>query len=79
METVEIRCPVGPRKLLSKLLVRGDQPTIVAGNLIEFSCEDCRRILRKRGEAVAHVLHRYDLAGELIETVKVKPSAVDIT
>ena len=70
METVELRCPVGPRKLLSKLLVSGKQPDNVAGNLIEFSCEDCRRILRKRGVRVAHVLHRYDLAGELVETVK---------
>lgn len=71
METVEIRCPVGPRKLLSKLLVSGEQPTIVDGNLIEFSCEDCRRILRKHGERVSHVLHRYNLAGDLVETVKV--------
>lgn len=71
METVEVRCPVGPRKLLSKLLVQGDQPDIVDGNLIEFSCEDCRRILRKRGERVSHVLHRYNQAGDLVETVKV--------
>lgn len=71
MDEVEIRCPVGPRRLLSKLLVRGDQPTIVEGNLIEFSCEDCRRILRKRGEVVHRVLHRYNLAGDLVETKKV--------
>jgi hypothetical protein len=71
VETVEIRCPVGPRKLLSKLLVSGEQPEIVDGNLIEFSCEDCRRIHRKRGEFYAHVLHRYNLAGELVETKKI--------
>lgn len=69
MQTVEIRCPVGPRRLLSKLLVAGEKPHVVEGNLIEFACDDCKRTLRQQGRIVIRVLHRYDLAGELVETV----------
>jgi hypothetical protein len=69
METVEIRCPVGPRRLLSKLLVAGGKPTVVEGNLIEFACDDCKRTLRQQGRTIVRVLHRYDLTGELVETV----------
>lgn len=68
METVEIRCPVGPRRLLSKLLVAGERPKHVDGNLIEFSCDDCKKNLRRRGMTVVRVLHRYNLAGELVQT-----------
>ncbi len=71
MRTVEIRCPVGPQRLLSKLLLEGDRPHIVEGNLIEFACDDCKRSLRQRGEQVVRVLHRYNLAGDLVETVTV--------
>lgn len=73
METVEIRCPIGPRRLLSKLLVAGEQPKHVEGNLIEFSCEDCKRTLRKKQDpTIVRVLHRYDLAGTLVETLIVR-------
>lgn len=70
MPTVEIRCPVGPRRLLSKLLVRGEKPVVVEGNLIEFACDDCKKTLRQQQAGpVTRVLHRYNLAGELVETV----------
>lgn len=35
---------------------------------MEFACPDCRRALNRQ---VAQVLHRYDLAGGLVETVTV--------
>lgn len=68
MQTVEIRCPIGPKRLLSKLLVAGEKPRVTEGNLIEFACDDCKRTLRQQGNTVTRVLHRYDLAGELVET-----------
>lgn len=68
MASVEIRCPVGPRRLLSKLLLSGEQPVHTDGNLIEFTCDDCKRSLRRRGEPVFRVYHYYDLAGTLVET-----------
>jgi hypothetical protein len=67
---IEIRCPNSPRKLLAILLRDGEKPKIVDGNLIELLCKDCRRLLKKSGREVSRVLHRYDLAGELIETVE---------
>lgn len=79
VEEVEIRCPVPqplpgggckPGKLLMKLLVAGESPSFVhPDNLIELACEDCRKQLRRRGVNVKRVLHRYDLAGSLIETL----------
>lgn len=69
METVEIRCPVGPQRLLSKLRLSGERPVITGDNLIEFACDDCKRTIRRRGTPVYRVLHRYNLLGELVETV----------
>lgn len=68
METVEIRCPVGPKRLLSKLRLSGETPTITNDNLIEFSCDDCKRTLRKAGKKAFRVLHRFNLLGTLVET-----------
>lgn len=70
MTTVEIRCPVGPRRLFSKLLVSGEKPQVVEGNLIEFACDECKRTLRQQQTGqITRVLHRYNLAGELVETI----------
>lgn len=66
--TLEVRCPVGPRKLLAKLQLAGEQPAIVSGNLIEFSCRDCAREMRFDDSTVKTVLHRFDILGELIES-----------
>lgn len=68
-KVVEIRCPVGPKRLLSKLLLSGDRPHITSENLLEFACGDCRRSLRLEGVNVALVLHRYSLDGQLVESV----------
>lgn len=68
VETIEIRCPVGPQRLFSKVLRRGEKPT-VTDNLIEFACADCKLALQRKGERVKRILHRFDLAGELVESV----------
>ena len=67
--TVEIRCPVGPRRLLSKLRLQGKSLVITEGNLIEFSCDDCKRTMRKTEPEIHRVLHQYDLAGDLVQTI----------
>lgn len=69
---VELRCPVGPRRLFARMIQRGERPSYIhPDNLIEFSCYDCRRSYQREGRAVRRVLHRYNLAGELIETLTV--------
>lgn len=71
MITVELRCPEGFRRLFSKLLLSGDHPRVTSGNLLEFACSDCKKNLRDQGQPVRLVLHRFDLAGELVESVVV--------
>jgi len=76
---VEVRCPVPwvggsgrcrPGRLLFKLRLSGAVPSFVhPDNLIELQCEDCVYRLRRKGHQVKRVLHRYDLAGNLIETL----------
>lgn len=60
-DVADLRCPVNPSRLFARL--RG--PVIVEGNLIEVACRDCRRGRRVR------VLHRFDVLGNLVETVEV--------
>lgn len=67
MET-EIRCPIGPKRLFAKVISEGKRPHVTEVNLFEFSCDDCKRALRKRGEDIFRVLHRYDLGGEYVES-----------
>lgn len=79
VEEVEVRCPVPqqlpgsncvPGKLLLKLRLSGEIPSYVyPDNLIELVCEDCRNRLRRRGVRVRRVLHRFDFAGNLVETL----------
>lgn len=63
MSTVEVRCPVGPRKLFTKLKLGEETGGYLSSGLIEFSCRDCAKRLR-----VNRVFHRFDFLGELIET-----------
>lgn len=69
-DDAELRCPVpgnpdGMGKLLGKL--HGRPPRIVGLNLIELSCPYCAQ--RHPKQSRPRVLHRFNLAGELIETV----------
>jgi hypothetical protein len=72
-QTVELRCPVGPQRLLSKLRMSGIAPVYTDDNLIEFACSDCKRTLRNSGRTVLYVLHRYNFIGVLVETEVVEP------
>jgi len=68
MQIVELRCPVGPRRLLAKTVVAGGHPKIVDGNLVELSCDDCKKTMRREGKPVLRVLHRFNLIGDLVES-----------
>lgn len=69
METVDIRCPVDSRRLFMRLKLAGETPVVTADNLMEFSCDNCRKRLRQEGRFVTHVMHRYDFVGRVVETV----------
>ena len=60
----ELRCPVHPRRLFMRI----GGPRVVAGNLIEVACDDCRKDMRRNGAQVLRVLHRYNVLGDLVET-----------
>lgn len=69
---VELRCPIGPQRLLSKLVLARETPRIVPGNLIELACSDCKQTQRRRDPSVVRVLHRFNLVGELVESEVVR-------
>lgn len=68
-EKVELRCPYGPKALLAKVVQNGDQKSYVAGNLLELNCRDCAKKMREDDKGVARVLHRYNIVGEMVESV----------
>lgn len=72
MEEIEVRCPNAPNRLFMKLLQDGDRPHVTSQNLLEMACSDCKRQLRMRGRQVSRVLHRYDFAGEFVESEVVR-------
>ncbi len=68
MTTVEVRCPLGPRKLFTKLKLGEEFGKYLPNNLIEFTCSDCaKRIGRERQQRV-RVYHQFNFVGELICT-----------
>jgi hypothetical protein len=64
---VEVRCPVGPKKLFTKLKLGEEFAKYLPGNLIEFTCGDCAKRLRRETNNFYRVYHSFDFAGELIE------------
>lgn len=75
-ETVEVRCPVGPQKLFAKLKL-GEEfaRRVEPGNLMEFTCSDCTRRMRRELEnPLLRVFHQFNFLGELVRT-RVEPSA----
>ncbi len=69
---VEIRCPVGPGRLFTKLRLSGEPVRyVLPDNVIEMACSDCRRQLNRDGTCADLVLHRYNFLGDLVATVLV--------
>lgn len=73
MAAVDLRCPVGARKLLGRYRIEfpGIRVPVVPGNLMELYCRDCSRIAKNINSEILHLLHRFDLTGELVETAVV--------
>lgn len=70
LRVMDIRCPVGPKRLLARMRQEGHQPGFDPdANVVEFACSDCARGLRKAGRDVERVLHRYNFIGDLVESV----------
>jgi hypothetical protein len=66
---IEVRCPadpIGPGRLFAKLLKGDTAPVMVEGNLLQISCEDCRRVVGR--SKVKRVLHNFNFLGELVTT-----------
>lgn len=78
VEELDLRCPQGgphgdeTGKLLARLQLAGETTWVQPDNLIELACHDCRGRLRKQGRDVARVLHRFNMAGELVTTLVVE-------
>ncbi len=69
MIAIELRCPNNYSRLFAKVLVPGLALTIVEGNLVEFQCRECKRDLQPNWHSpLQAILHRYDIAGEFVET-----------
>lgn len=70
--TTDLRCDANPRRLFAKVQAGGDAPSYVDdGRLIEFSCRDCRQAIEETSGQKVRVLHRFNVIGELVETVEV--------
>jgi hypothetical protein len=66
--TVEVRCPVGPKKLFTKLKLGEEFGKYLPNNLIEFTCTDCAKTARRRQSDFVRVFHSFNFVGELIDT-----------
>ena len=65
MTTVDVRCPVNPRRLFMRLQRRDPDVRIdPSSNLIQVACRDCGRA------AGALVVHQFNLLGELVSPFK---------
>lgn len=52
----------------------GERPAYIdvkTRNLIEFTCKDCEKVERRADSGVVRVFHRFNFAGEFVETGKV--------
>lgn len=68
MNIVEVRCPVGPQKLFTKLKLGEEFGRYLPNNLIEFTCGDCARTLGRHDGNRYRVYHSFNFLGELIQT-----------
>lgn len=66
---VDLRCPIGPKALLAKVVRQNDHHRMTSTNLLELACRDCRRTEKLRDPQVLQVVHRFNVLGELVESV----------
>lgn len=74
VKSVDLRCPIGPKRLLAVVRQTEDYHGIVEGNLLELACRDCRNFTANaEGRKPQFVLHRFNVLGELVESEIVWP------
>lgn len=67
-DVVEVRCPVGPKRLFTKLKLGEEFGRYVSPeNLIEFTCSDCAK-QHNTADSRYWVYHRFNFLGELVST-----------
>lgn len=64
----DIRCPLGSRSLLMRLLSEEDPPVKVGEQALQLHCRDCSRELRQNLPDLQRVLHVYDTGGGFLFT-----------
>lgn len=72
---IELRCPIGARKLLAAMVRMGEQVKVdKQTNLMELVCRDCRDYVEKQeGRRPSRVLHYYNILGEHVDDLIVWP------
>jgi hypothetical protein len=68
-QLVDLRCPLGPRQLLARVIQNDDHHAMTSDNLLELRCRDCAKWARREDPTVTQVLHRFNVLGELVESV----------
>ncbi len=69
-EVIEVRCPIGPRRLFTKLKLGEEHGRYIhPDNLIEFTCYDCSRRVARQRQRPTRIYHRFNFVGELIESI----------
>ena len=68
-QRIDLRCPIGPRALLGKVVKAGGSARVNSDNLLELACRDCTRRARLNNPLILHVVHRFNVLGELVESV----------
>jgi hypothetical protein len=68
---IDLRCPIGPRALLGKVVAAGGHAHVDRWNLLELACRDCTKMARRTRPEIGHVVHRYNVLGELVESVAI--------
>lgn len=69
-QLIELRCPLGPKALLAKSVLLGDPAGMnLELNLMEITCRDCAKLARASDPGVRRVKHRFNVLGQLVESV----------
>lgn len=67
LEVVDIRCPEDARTLLMRYA--RSEGEITSNNLMLLHCRSCTRNARQVDSDIVRVVHHFDLAGTLVESV----------
>lgn len=72
VEVLELRCTEGFGKLLGKWFRTGMPLPVDPENMAELPCADCKRRMKREHPEIRFVLHRFNVLGELVDTIVVR-------